>query len=188
MLCWKENVKPAGGFHSYFASWHGKNDGTSAERSREQARKNEEIRARAESRSHKQQARERERAYQRQQQNQRQQRGSRGSTWPCGGSPSGAQKCAATDWAALGKKSVISLRDVNFPDRSILLKTAGDKAEYRKLLLTWHPDKFIQKYGTKIKESEKERMMEQVTKTFQTLQSVRSSDGNRFGFMQQGWG
>ena len=53
------------------------------------------------------------------------------------------------------------------------LRVAPNKQEYKKLLLKWHPDKFTQNYGGKVRKGEEDRVMEKVTKTFQMLMNAR---------------
>jgi hypothetical protein len=54
------------------------------------------------------------------------------------------------------------------------LGAMGVKNNYRQLFLKWHPDKFKQKFGHLIQgEGERERIMKEVTKTFQMINSMR---------------
>merc|ERR1712166_144021 len=84
----------------------------------------------------------------------------------------------ADSWERLEKQSTISWIDVHRMVKELTeqledLRVAPNKQEYKKLLLKWHPDKFTQNYGGKVRKGEEDRVMEKVTKTFQMLMNAR---------------
>lgn len=59
------------------------------------------------------------------------------------------------------------------------LGIGGDqrKVAIRKALLRWHPDSFIQKYGSRLHVDDYEKIIKKITATFQTIMSaVREQD------------
>ena len=48
-----------------------------------------------------------------------------------------------------------------------------DKKAYQTNALRWHPDKFLQRFGSKIKDQERDEVLKQVTEVFQALQKMK---------------
>lgn len=67
----------------------------------------------------------------------------------------------------------IGLRDVSFPLLSMLRQQVYDKKVYQTQVLRWHPDKFLQRFGTCLQESERDEVVKRVTEVFQILQKLR---------------
>lgn len=87
-------------------------------------------------------------------------------------------------WEAFERQTgMIRLEDVPFPREQNLRRAAADKAEYKKLVLRWHPDKWLQRYQQRIPKSQEAMLMERVTQTFQLLLSVKQT---KFSFMHPG--
>lgn len=78
-------------------------------------------------------------------------------------------------WEAFEEKASkdgeISLLDIPFPrDGSVFL--VGQK-DFKKLAMRWHPDKFMQRFGSKLRESQKDDILNQVKATFQQVNAAR---------------
>jgi len=74
--------------------------------------------------------------------------------------------------------STIQLDDIPFPSiakmRAQMGKQESDEARekiFRKVALRWHPDKFLQRYGTKLHEESRQLIMDRVKDTFQSFNS-----------------
>lgn len=80
------------------------------------------------------------------------------------------------EWATMeaqAKKGSLSLKDIPFPVESLLRRQLRDKKSFQTNALRWHPDKFTQKFGTALKEDEKEEVIKNVTEVFQIIQRLR---------------
>eukprot|EP00656_Telonema_subtile_P025872 TRINITY_DN278_c0_g1_i6.p1 TRINITY_DN278_c0_g1~~TRINITY_DN278_c0_g1_i6.p1 ORF type:complete len:346 (+),score=95.78 TRINITY_DN278_c0_g1_i6:87-1124(+) len=87
-------------------------------------------------------------------------------------------------WEAFeNKPGAINIHDVPFPDPQALRKAAAHKGEYKKLMLRWHPDKWLQRFHHRIGKGQEEKMMERVTQTFQMLLSAKEK---KLNYMQAG--
>lgn len=76
-------------------------------------------------------------------------------------------------WAAFEEKSQdgqIGMGDVPFPDGAMF--RVGNK-DFKKLAMRWHPDKFLQKFGSKLRPDQKEEIIEKVKATFQKVNAAR---------------
>lgn len=80
----------------------------------------------------------------------------------------------------------IKLKNVPFPPRQALMRARTDKAEYKKLVLRFHPDKWLQRYKHRINKTEETRMMEQVTQTFRMINDIRDRGHCGFTSVQVG--
>jgi len=78
----------------------------------------------------------------------------------------------------------ISMKDVPLPPTQVLLRAGSEKVEYKKLVLRFHPDKWLQKYQHRINKEDEASMMEQITQTFQTINNIRQRQS--FSFVQVG--
>jgi len=65
----------------------------------------------------------------------------------------------------------ISLSDIPFP-RDGKVYHIGNK-DFKKLAMRWHPDKFLQRYGNKLRLSQKDEIIDRVKATFQQLNAAR---------------
>lgn len=103
-----------------------------------------------------------------------------------GPTPSDARVRAAqcdADWEAftkLGEKARIRYADVPWPalDAATLgmdARYAGArerKAAYRAASLRWHPDKFVQSFGSRLVPEEREKILKRVTEVAQAVNSI----------------
>jgi len=91
-----------------------------------------------------------------------------------GGSTDAASQSAEIKWDAFEAKAMsgygITIDDIPFPDRAVLY--VGSK-DFKKLAMRWHPDKFRQRFGTKLDAAQTEDIMEKVKATFQQLNAAR---------------
>ena len=67
------------------------------------------------------------------------------------------------------KKTTIRLSDVPLPQASGCL----DNEIFKRWALRWHPDKFIQRYGTKLAGNEKQEIEDAVKGVFQEISAAR---------------
>ena len=51
----------------------------------------------------------------------------------------------------------------------IMMVNAGPSKALRSLAKHWHPDSFMQKFGSQIDDADKQEILEEVTGTFQVL-------------------
>jgi len=80
------------------------------------------------------------------------------------------------EWALIENKSKsgsLALKDIPFPPESMLRRQLRDKKSFQTNALRWHPDKFTQKYGGILLDSEKEEVLKNVTEVFQIIQRLR---------------
>jgi NF-kappa-B inhibitor-like protein 1 len=77
-----------------------------------------------------------------------------------------------------GSIAAIRLSDIPFPPRDnvLLLPNRGQdatvserKQAFRAASLRWHPDKFVQKYGPRLHDTDRDEILERVTATFQLV-------------------
>jgi len=76
-------------------------------------------------------------------------------------------------WAQLeqkAKQGKITMSDIPFPSEKTVRIQIRDKKAFQTNALRWHPDKFIQKFGTLLGDSEREEVLKQVTEVFQVIQ------------------
>jgi len=66
----------------------------------------------------------------------------------------------------------ITLLDIPFPTDASSYLRVGQK-DFKKLAMRWHPDKFMQRFGTKLRAAQKEDILNQVKATFQQVNAAR---------------
>ena len=52
---------------------------------------------------------------------------------------------------------------------------AESKKAWQRLMMRWHPDKFNQKFGARLHENEKDKILERVKEVSQNVQALRRS-------------
>lgn len=82
-------------------------------------------------------------------------------------------------------KGTIRLNDIPFPSMTTLTAQARNKETYKKLALRWHPDKFLQNFGTRLCKSQHDGIMDKVKETFQAINGAREGKVS-FAYMQAG--
>ena len=96
---------------------------------------------------------------------------------------SAARKASEGGWeafAALPADATIRMRDVPWPaldaDALGLSASKSSKAQrkqaFRALSLRWHPDKFVQGFGGRLVEGEREAILSRVTEVAQAINSI----------------
>lgn len=82
------------------------------------------------------------------------------------------------DWKKLegvaAGDQTVGLSDVPFPRATQLRRVQNDKKALQIQILRWHPDKFFQKLGHRLRETEKDAILERVKETFQLVQEMRA--------------
>ena len=94
---------------------------------------------------------------------------------------------AETDWAtfeqtaASGQSAGLRIRLTEIPFPAAATSLVDDswgmetrRKQLRKLMLRWHPDKWVQRFGSVLHEEDKEAIMERVTETATRINSLRS--------------
>lgn len=92
-------------------------------------------------------------------------------------------KASEGDWetfAALPDDATIRMRDVPWPiltsDALGLNPAIASKAQrkqaFRSMSLRWHPDKFLQGFGARLHEAEREAILQRVTEVAQAINSI----------------
>ena len=81
----------------------------------------------------------------------------------------------------LESKETIHLADIQFPTqlmlrREALLHSKERKKIFHNLAKRWHPDKFLQRFGSKIDADDRGEIEERVKATFQAVQSAFQKD------------
>ena len=84
-------------------------------------------------------------------------------------------------FAQLGDDAVIRMRDVPWPVLDAaslgldprLYDKAQRKAAFRQASLRWHPDKFLQSFGSRLVEEEREAILQRVTEVAQAINQIR---------------
>ena len=70
--------------------------------------------------------------------------------------------------------SNITMRDIPFPDANSKRYSNCDKKVFQKLAMRWHPDKFLQRFGNRLGDRDKDRVMLKVKEVFQAISSKRA--------------
>jgi len=70
----------------------------------------------------------------------------------------------------------LQIQDIPFPNkhkRAFIDTEDARKSDYKRLMLRWHPDKFMQKFGSLIHSSSREEVEDAIKMTFQVIQDSR---------------
>lgn len=85
-------------------------------------------------------------------------------------------------WKSIEDRAEISIDQIPFPEPDQIrgmIEGSGENDQasldvtLKKLLKRWHPDKFTQRFGKKLKEIEKEKILVKVKETFQIVQEQK---------------